>query len=207
MAQFEFNESGLNVEESWLCLDFANTVGWHASDHPEESLHQYSDLVGWAAQVGLLADSQSQRLLDEAKQSPQDADAALQRGIRLREAIYRIFSAQAHALSPANGDLDLLNQELRQALSQVQIVPVRDGFEWNWNGASQSVEQILWPVVRSAADLLTSSGLDRVGECADDHGCGWLFFDTSKNRSRRWCSMGSCGNRAKAQRHYQKSRE
>ena len=38
-------------------------------------------------------------------------------------------------------------------------------------------------------------------QCADDRGCGWLFLDTSRNQSRRWCSMKSCGNRAKVRRH------
>jgi predicted RNA-binding Zn ribbon-like protein len=65
---------------------------------------------------------------------------------------------------------------------------------------------MLWPVVRDAADLLTSKELNRVGRCADER-CGWLFVDTSRNRSRRWCSMESCGNRAKARRHYRKSRD
>jgi len=44
--------------------------------------------------------------------------------------------------------------------------------------------------------------VDRVRECEDDRGCGFLFIDQSKNRSRRWCSMESCGNRAKARQHY-----
>jgi predicted RNA-binding Zn ribbon-like protein len=53
--------------------------------------------------------------------------------------------------------------------------------------------------------LVTSKEIKRVGECADDRGCGYLFIDTSRNHSRRWCSMEACGNRAKAQRHYQKT--
>jgi predicted RNA-binding Zn ribbon-like protein len=64
----------------------------------------------------------------------------------------------------------------------------------------------MWPVVHSAAELLTSPHLDRVRQCADDRGCGFLFFDTSRNGSRRWCSMESCGNRAKARRHYQRTK-
>ncbi len=56
---------------------------------------------------------------------------------------------------------------------------------------------MLW----SAADLLTTAELALVGECAGE-GCSWLFLDTSRNRSRLWCSMEDCGNRAKARRHY-----
>ncbi|MCX6026505.1 MAG: CGNR zinc finger domain-containing protein [Chloroflexi bacterium] len=61
---------------------------------------------------------------------------------------------------------------------------------------------VLWPVMRSAAELLTSDLASRVGQCQDDRGCGWLFIDTSRNHTRRWCAMGDCGNRAKARRHY-----
>jgi predicted RNA-binding Zn ribbon-like protein len=63
---------------------------------------------------------------------------------------------------------------------------------------------MLWRIVRSTTGLLTSEDLQRVGVCADDRGCGWLFYDTSRNRTRQWCSMRGCGNRAKAKRHYDK---
>jgi predicted RNA-binding Zn ribbon-like protein len=65
---------------------------------------------------------------------------------------------------------------------------------------------MLWPILRSAAEVLTSEKRTRLGQCADDRGCGWLFLDTSKNRSRRWCDMEDCGNRAKARRHYLRER-
>jgi predicted RNA-binding Zn ribbon-like protein len=56
-------------------------------------------------------------------------------------------------------------------------------------------------VVRTAIDLLTSERRGRVSTCANEK-CQWLFLDTSKNRSRRWCTMASCGNRAKARRFH-----
>ena len=68
-------------------------------------------------------------------------------------------------------------------------------------------ERVLWPVVWSAANLLTSRILERVGQCADDRGCGWLFMDLSRNRSRRWCDMKDCGNRDKVRRYYARKRE
>jgi len=66
---------------------------------------------------------------------------------------------------------------------------------------------MLWPVTRAAVDLLLSDSLAQVGQCADDRGCGLLFIDTSRNHSRQWCSMDACGNRAKAQRHYRRSKK
>ncbi|MCL4370559.1 MAG: CGNR zinc finger domain-containing protein [Chloroflexi bacterium] len=64
---------------------------------------------------------------------------------------------------------------------------------------------MLWPVARSAGELLTSSELGRVRKCAG-YPCGRLFLDTSRNQSRRWCDMKSCGNLAKARRHYARIR-
>ena len=77
-------------------------------------------------------------------------------------------------------------------------------FDSATDGDEISLDKMIWAVARSAADLLTSADLKRVGVCAGE-GCGWLFFDTSKNNSRRWCAMEDCGNRAKARRHYQRS--
>jgi predicted RNA-binding Zn ribbon-like protein len=104
-------------------------------------------------------------------------------------------------------DLAVLNDVLSGALPYMVVTPTWDGFAWDWIDRPDDFDQILWPVARSVSELLTSPHLDRVRKCADDRGCGYLFLDKSKNRSRRWCSMGSCGNRAKAQRHYERTKE
>ena len=65
---------------------------------------------------------------------------------------------------------------------------------------------MLGPVARSAAELLTSDRLDRLRQCESEKGCGWLFVDGSRNRSRRWCDMSDCGNRAKARRFHRRHR-
>jgi predicted RNA-binding Zn ribbon-like protein len=189
-----------------LCLDFANTADWHASDQPEELLTSYTELVSWSQQAGLLTDQQARRLLRQAAERPDDAAAVLRQAIDLREAIYAIFAAIAHGQSPRASDLSTLNAALSETLAHSKIVPAESGFEWQWVGDASALAQPLWSVVRSAADLLTSNELHRVGQCADDRGCGWLFLDTSRNHTRRWCSIEDCGNRAKAQRHYERKR-
>ena len=105
----------------------------------------------------------------------------------------------------AAADLDALNATLARALPHLRIVPEADAYAWNWAGEEDALDSMLWPVARSAGDLLTSDELKRVGECQGD-GCGWLFLDMSRNRSRRWCDMGDCGNRAKARRHYHRQK-
>lgn len=187
-----------------LCLDFANTADWHASPEPEEKLNSYADLVSWGEAAGILSSEDAQHLLHLADNQPVVANAVLRQAITLREAIYRIFSRVAAASSPALGDLGILNAALPDAMSHLQVVALSIGFTWDWTGSLDALDQMLWPVVRSAADLLTSDDLDRVRECADDRGCGFLFIDRSRNRSRRWCSMKSCGNRAKVVRYLER---
>jgi predicted RNA-binding Zn ribbon-like protein len=100
------------------------------------------------------------------------------------------------------GDLTVLTQFWRMASQQLRLTVHADELSWEYEQNEADLRRILWPVVQSAVELLQSDQRHRVGQCQDDRGCGFLFLDTSRNRSRRWCSMESCGNRAKANRHY-----
>jgi len=191
-----------------LCLDFSNTSEWHASSHPLESLNTFADLVSWSRARGLLNDEEASALIAEAARQPEEAARILARAIELREAIYRIFSGIAHDEKPAVADVDGLNAMLSHAMARARVILLNGGlFGWSWSREEPVLDKMLWPIARSAADLLTSDQIERVGQCADDRGCGWLFIDTSRNRSRQWCSMESCGNRAKAKRHYQRTKK
>jgi predicted RNA-binding Zn ribbon-like protein len=205
MVASEKDEGSLNLKSGRLCLDFANTADWHASDQPEEKLNSYADLVSWSEQVGILTKAEARQLLRKAADHPDDAAMVLEQAISFREAIYRIFSAIAMGASAETADLAILNEALSTALGQLYIVSTSAGFGWEWTAEEADLERILWPVAQSAADLLTSAELRRVGQCADER-CGWLFMDMSRNRSRRWCDMRDCGNRAKARRHYERKR-
>jgi len=198
------NSHDLQLQAGAFCLDFANTADWHASQQPLETLKSYPDLVAWAQKKGVLTEAEARRLLKAAEDCPAEAEAVLAEAIDLREAIYRLFSAIAARRPPEAGDLHLLNRALQTAYAHRQLAPLAGGFRWTWVGLAEALDPILWPAAHSAAELLTSAELERVKECADDRGCGYLFLDTSKNRSRQWCSMESCGNRAKVQRHRQR---
>jgi predicted RNA-binding Zn ribbon-like protein len=196
-----------SLEDQQLCLDFANTAQWHASVHPIEQLNSYSDLVSWARKKRLLTSQEAKRLSRESVTRPVEAGLVLQRAIELREAIYRVFSALARKRLAEATDIGTINAALSDALSRLQVARKKGSFTWRWDEDEATFDRILWPVARSAAELLTSELLPRVGQCADDRGCGYLFLDLSKNRTRRWCDMKDCGNRAKAQRHYRRKRK
>ncbi|MBI5035527.1 MAG: CGNR zinc finger domain-containing protein [Chloroflexi bacterium] len=187
-----------------VCLDFTNTAGNHKSDHPSEHLDSYTDLVAWSLHAGILTHRIAQQLHDQAARRSEAARQVYQRAIAIRESLYRIFFRIAEERSPHVDDIDMLNQELAYALAHARIASTKEGFKWDWSDEI-SLDRMLWSITRSAADLLTGGNLDRVRQCGDDE-CGWLFIDTSKNRSRRWCDMNDCGNRAKARRYYSRLR-
>ncbi len=193
-----------NLKTERLCLDFANTLDWHASEHPIETLNSYADLVTWSREVGLLTDRAAKQLLNEANRQPAEATATLEKARTWREAIYEILVTVAHGDAPRHSDIATLNTALADMMGRSRLIKTADALNWDWGGGEDDLDQMLWWVVRSATDLMTSRELHRVGQCADERGCGWLFLDTSKNHSRRWCDMKDCGNRAKARRHYEK---
>jgi predicted RNA-binding Zn ribbon-like protein len=197
-------EENLKLESGRLCLDFANTAEWHLSEHPTERLTSYGELVAWGSSINLLPDQIAQQLQRAARQHPAEASRVLDRAVALREAIYHIFVAAAEGQAPRTEDQATLNAELSRMMSISYLVWNETNFDWGRKGENGDLDSILWWVLRSTVDLLTGEDLKRVGVCADDRGCGWLFYDTSRNRTRQWCSMRGCGNRAKARRHYEK---
>ena len=190
-----------------LCLDFVNTLnGSRETGETEEKLSAYGDLVAWGRQAGAVTEREARRLVKEAERDSDGAERALARARELREAIYRIFYAAAHGRrAPAKTDLAVLNAALSEALAQQQLVKTNEGFTWEWAAGDDQLERVVWPVALSAAEVLTSGEVARTRVC-EANDCAWLFMDLSKNRSRRWCDMKNCGNRAKSRRHYQRRR-
>jgi predicted RNA-binding Zn ribbon-like protein len=192
-----------------LCLDFANTVGGRASDHPSEFLTSYLVLVTWAWYTGALDDREADQLRRAAAQHPAAAAAVHQRAIACRDVIYRIFVAIARQDPPAADDLDALAQLYQEALAHARLRPQGAGLSWEWMADAAELERPLWQVARSAIDVLTSDDLSRVKLChgRDGSSCWWVFYDATKNRIRRWCNMAVCGSGAKARRQAVRRRE
>jgi len=192
---------GTNFE---LCLEFANTVDWRTSDHPENRLKSYSDLLKWSQRYELLNAQEVRNLAQQAGERAGKANEVLEDANQLREAIFRLFSATAHEKRPDSKDIEILNNHLVGSLSRSKLYVEGGSFVWGWQDV-ESLDMVLWPVARSAANLLTSDQLVRVKECANrEEGCGSLFIDGSINKSRRWCDMEVCGNRIKVKKYYQK---
>ncbi len=196
----ETNAANIKLIGERLCLDFVNTVDARLRQNAPSYINSYADLITWSEHVGIISDAAAARLLQEAAKHPKAAKATLTQAIELREAMYRVFYAVVQEASVQTANLDVLNTALAAAMVRARLMPTAEGFVWGWPEHDNALDQMLWPIVRDAAELLTSGELGLVRECQSESGCGWLFVDTSKNHRRRWCSMEECGNTAKVRR-------
>lgn len=186
-----------------LSIDFANTLYWRGADAPTETFGTLDDLFAWCREQARVPAGLVDACRAEGKET-EDEPATLARALALREALYRLFHAQAERREPQADDLALLGGFLAEAAPRVALTRIDGGYAWRIGRAGATLAGVLSPVLWSAVDLLGGARLAKVKRCAND-ACQWLFIDDSKNGSRRWCSMSSCGNRAKAYRHYHKA--
>jgi len=195
----------MNLIGGRLCLDFVNSVGARRFSPSrkmtirDEKLKNYLDLLAWGRHAGALTNADAETIALESSHHPKEAADVFQRAIRLREAMYHVCRARLSHKPPNEAELAVLNEELRHARGAERLVFGKTRFDWQWSTLDSALDRVLWPVARSAAELLTQDDLSRLRQCGGDD-CGWIFLDTSRNRGRRWCDMRDCGNVAKVRR-------
>ena len=194
------------------CLDFANTCEprggpSHARQVAvQEYLTDYIGLVGWAVRAEVIGEATGRRLLERAEARPADASRVHTQAIALSDALYRAFGAIAEGGVPPAADLDVIKAAYAEALAHATLKAEDGGFTWTWQPDAAELALPLWPVAFSAMELLTEADPRRIklcpgGQPSDDPiRCAWLFYDDTKNRSRRWCTMEDCGSAAKVRR-------
>jgi predicted RNA-binding Zn ribbon-like protein len=202
-ARHHFNRKPLYFEltAGELCLDFINTLDDRPSA-PKELINSYLDLLHFAEDANILDPAQIKALSKTCASGP--AQRALKRALELREALFAIFSANIRQMPAPSHALDTLNQHLQAVADHLRLVERKRLFSWNFVDV-HFPEAILWPIARSAANLLASHRLQFVRACSAKR-CGWFFLDTSKNHRRLWCDMKRCGNRAKVRRFYERQK-
>ena len=179
-----------------LCFDFCNTASGRDEGLLRERLVGYNDLLVWSRRTGLLGEEQAEELAAEAVRRPAAAEAVLAEARALREAIYRIFAALAAGEEAPAEDVSRLNEALAEAGRHRRVAAGSDGWSWTWGRGEEPLAWPLHPVAQSAGEVLTDGEVARVKQCGSES-CDWLFYDVSRNRSRRWCEMKDCGNKAK----------
>jgi predicted RNA-binding Zn ribbon-like protein len=188
-----------------LALDFTNSVGGTHKAPTHEHLQGYEDLLDFAVEGGAMTALEARRLKADAGRHPARARDVLRRAVAMREAMFRLFDSWAHGRELAPADLVLVNREIAAALAHARLIQEGNAFVRDWDD-EPTLERPLWPIARSAADLLESTeALAQLRECASDT-CEWLFLDRSRNHTRRWCDMNDCGGLAKVRRFRAKRR-
>ncbi len=184
-----------------VCLDVCNTAEFRDSERFVELLTSYPALLAWGKHAGTISTEEAEHLLKNLH--AERSQAALDEALALRAVLYRLFRACAHREAPDLNALETLNGQLTRVMAQRRLQPLDTGFYWEWGGSPDDPGRPLWAVLLSASELLTSSDIHRVRQCPN---CGWLFVDTSRNHTRRWCSMEFCGSEVKSRRQYQRKR-
>jgi predicted RNA-binding Zn ribbon-like protein len=164
-----------------IALDLANTVnGLRDGVLDQDFLTTPEELAAWAVHAGVA-------------ETPPPVDAHVLAQVReLRDAVYAVFRAVAEQREPEPAALAALLAFHAAAVARARLVSAGGGFALAWDG------ELLGPLAVAAVDLLRNGPLDRLKLC---DGCPWLFLDTSRNHSRRWCSMNECGGRLKMRRY------
>lgn len=201
---FEKPWSGLGIGGG-LSPDFVNTVDWRLREPPVELLKEFSDLLKWGWSTGIVTLQEARKLKAWGESHPRAAAQALAEAREVREAIAGAFQAVARGEALPPMSLARIDEACRAAWAARTLKPAgKGGAAWTWRDDSSTPHRIAWSAALDAARILTSEDRERLSECGDAQ-CGWLFLDTSRNRSRRWCTMQGCGNRNKARNFYKRS--
>ena len=188
-----------------LALDFANTISWRRTDHSIEYLPDYNALLAWARRIGRLSADEVRRLGNQAARHPELGGRALAAARELREAIHQLGAALATHQKPSASALGVVHLARVRALAAARLVPGQRGATLAWDAEAAGLDRPWFSVAVAAAELLQSPELARLRMC-EGRDCAWLFLDCSRNRSRRWCAPGDCGNRERVRRFHERRR-
>ncbi|MBV9560325.1 MAG: CGNR zinc finger domain-containing protein [Bradyrhizobium sp.] len=188
-------------------IRFVNTVAWRLRQPSEERLPSAETLLAWLAAARFCDHRTLDDFKDQFARSPRKASRFLTRARRLREAIYQLLLARIRRRKPPATALKAIEDHLAMKTGGLALAASNARFDRLQVASVRDADALLQPIAWSAACLLMSPRAARLKQCQDERGCGWLFIDESRLQNRRWCSMGDCGNRAKAHRHYHRRAE
>jgi len=188
-----------------LCIRFVNTVAWRLRDPVEDRVKTPTALLDWLTTAGVADAKYASRLRARWEKHPREGDAFRKSAVGLREAIYQLFIARIDGRKANPAAARVLNMHLSGSAG-LGVALSHKTLGWQRSSGKLVPEGLLKPIAWSAAGLLTGPHAQKIKQCQDERGCGWLFVDESRTQNRRWCSMGDCGNLAKSRRHYRRAK-
>jgi predicted RNA-binding Zn ribbon-like protein len=197
--------AGLKLIADSVCVDFLNTVERGVRYQHRDWIDSYEALVKWSEKAGTVCSDEAGALLKKSATHSRRASRVLSKAVRLRNVLRDLFASISAETAPSSTAIDALNEFLVEANAARKVEWTSRGPIWNWRADSVELERPLWSITMSAAELLTGPTVNHVRNCANPQ-CSWMFVDSSKNKTRRWCEMKVCGNQSKAREHYAKRR-
>jgi predicted RNA-binding Zn ribbon-like protein len=185
-------------------LELVNTLDMRFSGQTVDLIPTYKDLLRLTTQMRLLTAEQSRKLTRTVGE--EEGRRVLASTAGLREALAKLLYGWIDETRPSAGQLQILEQHFYAAALHRRLLAGESHLEWSWSGVERQAEVPLWMLAQAASDLLVSSDAELIKDCGDPT-CRWLFLDVSKNHTRRWCDMKTCGNRMKARRHHARAQE
>ena len=188
---------------NYLCLDFINTQ-IAENGQPVDLLKTFGDLVSWCVQARILETTQQQEFSRQWR-GRRDAEQTFARAIEFRVALRQMAERIVAGKAPPQIAIAQMNELLHHQVGHAELRRAKGGFEKHFHADFKEPIHLLWPVAESACDLLAYGDLSLIKKC-ENAACVLFFYDTTKNHSRRWCSMSACGNRMKVAAHYHRLR-
>jgi len=170
-----------------LGLDFCNTLSPERPVGSNDRLTDAAGLIAWAHRAGWTLPG-----LTAERVTAGDLQAFRSLRTRLRNLVIAAIDGEVAAAA----DIDALDGAVLDAFSALRLQAGGPGRPLTWQETASALDKLRHAIARDAADLLTSGDLSRLKRCPGER-CGWLFYDLSKNGTRRWCVMEDCGTRAK----------
>jgi predicted RNA-binding Zn ribbon-like protein len=175
-------------------LDLVNTLSWRGD--PTRRIDRVPDfeaLLAWSTRAGLMSAAELGRVGAAARLAHGRGARALADTRRLRERLREALTSTEPRRQQA---IQLLWPQLTAALRHVRP----EGLPLQLTIELHEPDDLTRKLALLALQFLTSEDVRLVNVCAD-RDCGWVFLDRSRNRTRRWCSSGDCGNRNRVRRY------
>lgn len=194
----------MRLDGGIACLNFVNTKDNRSKETGTDYLGQYRDLLDLCERLAVMPAKTRQVLERLARSYPDQARQEFDKAIALRELLYRVFSQLIEKGKPPELELQQLSTQVANALSYLELHFEKTTKEMKLIYTRPALEQPSWLMLQSAAELLTGKELSLLKKCPS---CHWLFLDRSKNKSRKWCSMATCGDVSKVKQAYRRKKK
>lgn len=174
-----------------LSLDFINTIKDRLVADPIDYLTGKEEWIAWLKRVDIL---------ENETLNFEEASFNLKEVIRKREFLHRVFQGLVFQREIKEKDLKCFDTLLQKIRRSTKIFVVDNKPQEHLEIDPNDLNSYILKIGKAAHELLMSEEIDRVKECGN---CGWIYFDSSKNKCRKWCNMDTCGNEVKARKYYE----